>query len=44
MMFMVDPDRRAPLVRALQDAGGVPNIVNLAAEGVEAWQVAKPLL
>jgi D-glycero-alpha-D-manno-heptose-7-phosphate kinase len=43
MMFLVDPDRRAPLVRALQAAGGVPDIVSFSAEGVEAWQVGKPV-
>jgi D-glycero-alpha-D-manno-heptose-7-phosphate kinase len=42
MMFLVDPDRRAPLVRALRAAGGVPDIVSFSAEGVEAWQVGKP--
>lgn len=37
MMFIVDPDGRPQLLRALRGAGGVPDIVNFSNEGVEAW-------
>ena len=37
MVFLVDPDERVRLMRALKEGGGIPDSVSLANEGVEAW-------
>jgi D-glycero-alpha-D-manno-heptose-7-phosphate kinase len=37
MMFLVDPDARPQLLRALQSAGGRPDIVSFSSGGVAAW-------
>lgn len=38
MMFLVDPDRRSQVVRALEREGGKAEAVSLSNTGVEAWQ------
>ena len=37
MMFMVDPDERARVIRALNHAGGTASGINLTEKGVESW-------
>ncbi|MGC1302347.1 MAG: dehydrogenase [Caulobacteraceae bacterium] len=37
LMFMIDPERRSDLMRALRIAGGEPDTVSFTAEGVEGW-------
>jgi D-glycero-alpha-D-manno-heptose-7-phosphate kinase len=37
MMFLVEPDLRPHLLRALRDAGGAPEIISFSNEGAEAW-------
>jgi D-glycero-alpha-D-manno-heptose-7-phosphate kinase len=39
MMFVVDPDRKAQLMRALSAAGGMPDRVSFTNVGAEAWVV-----
>jgi len=39
MMFIVPPDRRIGVVRALNDAGGTASGVHLTAQGAESWTV-----
>lgn len=38
MMFIVDPDNRPGLLRALRFAGGVPDIISFSEEGASAWK------
>ncbi|HVZ08065.1 hypothetical protein [Rhodopila sp.] len=37
MMFLVPPNRRIPVVRALNDAGGTASGVHLTSQGAESW-------
>lgn len=39
LMFLVEPPRRAALIRALRDAGAEPDTVHFSNEGVEGWVV-----
>jgi len=39
MMFMVDPDERVRLMRALSNAGGLASGVNFSWDGVQSWSV-----
>jgi galactokinase/mevalonate kinase-like predicted kinase len=39
MMFIVPPNRRFQVVRALNDAGGDAGGVHFTAQGAEAWTV-----
>jgi D-glycero-alpha-D-manno-heptose-7-phosphate kinase len=39
MMFIVPPDRRIPVVRALNAAGGTASGVHLTSQGAESWSV-----
>lgn len=43
MMFIVDPDRRAALGRALRECRGTSDVVGFSGEGVEAWQVLRSI-
>ncbi|MCP1538098.1 GHMP family kinase ATP-binding protein [Methylorubrum extorquens] len=38
MMFLVDPEDRYKVIRALNEAGGQANPIHLTARGVEVWQ------
>jgi D-glycero-alpha-D-manno-heptose-7-phosphate kinase len=40
MMFLVDPDARSGLLRALREAGASPDMISFSSEGVEAWQTS----
>jgi D-glycero-alpha-D-manno-heptose-7-phosphate kinase len=39
MMFIVPPDRRIAVVRALNGAGGIASGVHLTAQGAESWTI-----
>ena len=39
MMFIVPPDRRIGVVRALNEAGGVASGVHLTGQGAESWTI-----
>jgi len=39
MMFVVDPDRKAQLMRALSAAGGMPDRVGFTNVDAESWIV-----
>jgi D-glycero-alpha-D-manno-heptose-7-phosphate kinase len=39
MMFIVPPDRRIPVVRALNEAGGTASGIHLTRQGAESWTI-----
>jgi D-glycero-alpha-D-manno-heptose-7-phosphate kinase len=41
MVFLVDPDERVRVMRALKEGGGTPDSISLAHNGVEAWSAGR---
>jgi D-glycero-alpha-D-manno-heptose-7-phosphate kinase len=41
LVFLVDPDERVRVMRALKEGGGTPDSISLAHAGVEAWSAGR---
>jgi len=41
MVFLVDPDERVRVMRALKEGGGTPDSISLAHDGVAAWSAGR---